>query len=129
VASVVRPDGTVSSSVVNAGLLAHPVDGATVLGFVVRADAFKRRRLRDDPRITVTARSAWEWQSLEGAAELVGPLEPSHGAVDIAGLLRTVFRAAGGTHDDWDTYDRVVAEERRTAVLVRPARTYGVTGR
>ena len=41
---------------------------------------------------------------------------------DLPGLLRAVFRAAGGTHDDWDTYDRVMAEERRTAVLVDPAR-------
>jgi len=38
-------------------------------------------------------------------------------------LLREIFTAAGGTHDDWDTYDRVMAEERRTAVLVTPERT------
>lgn len=36
----------------------------------------------------------------------------------------TVFTAAGGTHDDWDTYDRVMAEERRTVVLVAPHRVY-----
>jgi hypothetical protein len=40
-------------------------------------------------------------------------------------LLRTVFAAAGGTHDDWDEYDRVMADERRLAVLVRPRRVYG----
>jgi hypothetical protein len=45
---------------------------------------------------------------------------------DLAALLRTVFMAAGGTHDDWPTYDRIMAEERRTAVLVRPERIYGV---
>ena len=28
-------------------------------------------------------------------------------------LLREIFTAAGGTHDDWDTYDRVMAAERR----------------
>jgi hypothetical protein len=33
-----------------------------------------------------------------------------------------VFTAAGGTHDDWDEYDRVMAEEGRVAVLVDPAR-------
>jgi hypothetical protein len=37
-------------------------------------------------------------------------------------LLREIFTAAGGTHDDWPTYDRVMAEERRTAVLVTPRR-------
>ena len=39
-------------------------------------------------------------------------------------LLREIFTAAGGTHDDWDTYDRVMAAERRTAVLVTPDRVY-----
>ena len=39
-------------------------------------------------------------------------------------LLRDIFTAAGGTHDDWDTYDRVMREERRTAVLIAPTRTY-----
>jgi hypothetical protein len=38
--------------------------------------------------------------------------------------LRSIFEAAGGTHDDWDTFDRVMAEERRTAVLITPQRTY-----
>ena len=38
--------------------------------------------------------------------------------------LHEIFTAAGGTHDDWDTYDRVMREERRTAVLVTPTRTY-----
>ena len=28
------------------------------------------------------------------------------------------------THDDWDAYDRTMREERRTAVLVTPTRTY-----
>jgi hypothetical protein len=37
-----------------------------------------------------------------------------------------VFVAAGGTHDDWDEYDRVMAEERRAAVLVTPTRIYGI---
>ena len=37
-------------------------------------------------------------------------------------LLREIFTAAGGTHDDWPTYDRTMAEERRVAVLVAPER-------
>ena len=43
-------------------------------------------------------------------------------ADDVPELLRAVFRSAGGTHDDWDEYDRVMATERRTAVLVTPER-------
>ena len=36
-----------------------------------------------------------------------------------------MFSGAGGTHDDWDTFDRVMREERRTAVLLAPTRVYG----
>jgi len=36
-----------------------------------------------------------------------------------------VFVAAGGTHDDWDEYDRVMAAERRTAVFVHADRISG----
>jgi hypothetical protein len=36
--------------------------------------------------------------------------------------LRAVFQAAGGTHEDWDEYDRVMAAERRAAVLIQPER-------
>jgi hypothetical protein len=35
-----------------------------------------------------------------------------------------VFVAAGGEHEDWAEYDRVMAEQRRAAVLVDPARIY-----
>jgi hypothetical protein len=129
VVAVARADGSVSSSVVNAGLVAHPVNGAQALGFVMRADTFKRRRLIADPRVTVTVRSGWEWQAVEGSAELIGPLDPCpSGYVDVPGLLRAVFQAAGGTHDDWPTYDHVMATEQRTAVLVTPSRVYGNVG-
>ena len=129
VVSLVRPDGTVSASVVNAGLLPHPVGGATMLAFVVSGSAYKRTRLRREPRLTVTARSGWEWQAVDGSAELIGPLDPHPSApVDVPALLRDVFRAAGGTHSDWAEYDRVMAAEQRTAVLVTPSRVYGNAG-
>ena len=31
---------------------------------------------------------------------------------------------AGGTHDDWDTYDRTMAQERRAAIFLTPRRSY-----
>jgi hypothetical protein len=40
-------------------------------------------------------------------------------------LLRKIYAAAGGSHDDLAAYDRVMAEERRTAVLVSPERIIG----
>jgi len=41
---------------------------------------------------------------------------------DVRQLLRAVFVAGGGTHDDFDEHDRVMAEEHRTVVLLRPGR-------
>ena len=129
VVSLVRTDGTISSSVVNAGLLEHPVSGASTVAFVVSGSSYKRRRLRIDPRVNVTVRAGWEWQSVEGTTEMIGPLDPHPTArVDVLALLRAVFRAAGGEHDDWDEYDRVMAAEQRTAVFVTPTRVYGNVG-
>ena len=84
------------------------------------------RNLRADPRATIVVRAGWQWATVEGTVEIVGPDDPRAG-VDGDGLrvlLRDVFRAAGGTHDDWDAYDRAMADERRAAVLVTPTRAY-----
>jgi len=125
VVSLARGEGSVVASVVNAGLLAHPVSAVGVIGFVTRGDAAKLRRLRRRPLATVTARSGWEWVTAEGPVDLAGPDDPL-GAVEVRTLLRQVFRAAGGTHEDWDEFDRVMGAEGRAAVLVRPERVYGV---
>jgi PPOX class probable F420-dependent enzyme len=126
VVSTLRADGTIQSSVVNAGVLAHPVTGRPAVGLVARGGSRKLANLRARPQVTIVVRSGWEWAAAEGAAELAGPGDPLPGlaAGDVPRLLRAVFTAAGGTHDDWDTYDRVMAAEGRTAVLVEPRRTY-----
>jgi PPOX class probable F420-dependent enzyme len=125
VISTVRADATVQSSVVNAGVLPHPIDGAEVVGFVTYGKA-KLANLRARPQLSATFRSGWEWATVEGRAELIGPDDP-HPDIDADGirlLLRQVFTAAGGSHDDWDAYDRTMAEQRRTAVLFTPTRIY-----
>jgi PPOX class probable F420-dependent enzyme len=125
VVSTLRADGSIQASVVNAGVLPHPLTGAPVVGFVTYGPV-KLANLRARPRVTVSARSGWEWATVEGTARLIGPDDPAPG-IDGEGLrllLRTVFAAAGGSHDDWDEYDRVMAEQRRTAVLLEPARIY-----
>lgn len=126
VVSTMRADGTIQASVVNAGVLAHPSSAVPVAGFVARGGTRKLANLRRRPQVTLVARADWEWVAIEGTAELVGPDDSATG-IDADGvrlLLREVFTAAGGTHDDWPTYDRVMAEERRTAVLVVPRRVY-----
>jgi PPOX class probable F420-dependent enzyme len=126
VVSTLRPDSTIQSSVVNAGVLAHPLTGASVVGLVARGRSRKLANLRTRPRATVVVRAGWEWVAAEGPADLAGPddLLGDMGSERVRLLLREIFTAAGGTHDDWDTYDRVMAEEHRTAVLITPERVY-----
>jgi len=126
VVSTLRPDTTISSSVVNAGVLPHPTTGERAVGFVSRGDARRLDYLRATRRVTVLLRAGWQWAAAEGPVQLCGPDDPLPG-VDAEGLrllLRAVFTAAGGTHEDWETYDRVMAQERRTAVLMTPDRVY-----
>ena len=126
VVSTLRADGTIQSSVVNAGVLDHPVTGRPVVGLVARGSSRKLVHLRARPQVTVVVRAGWEWAAAEGRAELAGPADPLTGldAGELPGLLRAIFTAAGGKHDDWDEYDRVMAAEGRTAVLVEPSRLY-----
>jgi PPOX class probable F420-dependent enzyme len=124
IVSTTRADGTIQSSLVNAGVTAHPVDGHDVVAFVARGDALKLRNLRRRPYANVVLRAGWEWVGVEGSTTLVGPDDalPGVDSAAVPELLRAVFRDAGGTHDDWDEYDRVMAAEHRTAVLVEPDR-------
>jgi len=126
VVSTLRGDGTVQSSVVNAGVLDHPTRGERVVGLVAIGGSRKLRHLRADPRVTIVARAGWRWATVEGRAEIIGPDDPHPGVAGDAlrTLLRDIFSAAGGTHDDWDTYDRAMADERRAAVLITPSRAY-----
>lgn len=126
VVSTLRQDGTIQASVVNAGVFDHPVTGLSTVAFVARGGSRKLANLRARPNTTVVVRAGWEWMAAEGRAELIGPDDPRED-IDAEGLrllLRDIFVAAGGTHNDWETYDRVMAEERRTAVLVDPTRVY-----
>ncbi|MEU0187020.1 TIGR03618 family F420-dependent PPOX class oxidoreductase [Streptomyces sp. NPDC006207] len=127
VVSTLRADRSIQSSVVNLGVMRHPVSGLEAVAFVTYGKV-KLANLRGRPRLAACVRSGWHWLTVEGDAEVIGPDDP-HPAVDADGrrlLLREIFTAAGGTHDDWDAYDEVMAAEGRAAVLVRPERIYGV---
>jgi PPOX class probable F420-dependent enzyme len=125
VVSTLRADATIQSSVVNVGVLPHPVTGEQVLGFVTYGRV-KLRNLRARPQVTTTFRAGWTWATVEGRAELAGPDDPQSwlDPERLRLLLREIFTAAGGTHDEWDEYDRTMAEQRRTAVLITATRIY-----
>ena len=121
-----RADHTPQATVVNAGVTDHPLTGSPVVAFVAMGGTRKLALLRADPTITVVVRAGWRWATVEGRAQLIGPDDP-HPDIDdeqLRLLLREIFTAAGGTHDDWTTYDQVMRDEHRTAVLVTPTRTY-----
>jgi PPOX class probable F420-dependent enzyme len=127
VVTALRADGSMQASVVNAGVVAHPLTGGNVVGFVAIGGTVKLRHLRCRPRATVVFRVGGGWASVEGPASLLGPDDTVDGfdAGDLPGLLREVYLSTGATHDDWPIFDRVMAEERRCVVLVHPDRVYG----
>lgn len=122
VVSTTRPDGSVHSSVVNAGVLDDPVTGEPSVGMVLRGGVRKLDLLRANGHATVTFRVGWQWVSVDGPVRIIGWDDDYP---DLPKLLRDVFTAAGGTHDDFDEYDRVMAAEQRVAVFVEPARIIG----
>src|SRR5215207_11537701 len=127
VVSTARADGTIQSSVVNAGVIDHPTTKRQVVAFVSSGSARRLTNLRARPHATVVVRAGWQWAGVEGSVELAGPDDPLPGidSDELPALLRHIFTAAGGSHDDWDEYDRVMANERRVAVMLTAERCYG----
>jgi hypothetical protein len=122
-----RRDGSVQVSLINAGLLADPLTGTEVVGLVARGGTLTLAHLRERPRATLQWRHGWDWIAVEGSVQLIGPDDelPGFDPARLPTLLRDVFTGAGGTHEDWPTYDRVMKEERRTAIVVTATRIYG----
>jgi hypothetical protein len=79
VVSTLRDNGTIASSVVNAGVLPHPLTGETVVGMVFRGGIRKLGHLRKRPYANVVVRSGWQWAAAEGRTELAGPDDPMDG--------------------------------------------------
>ena len=127
VAITSRANGSPRASVVNAGVLEHPLTGEAVVGFVSRGGARKLADLRDRPRATVVFRSGWEWVAVEGDATVIGPNDHPDGLDDASVMLlvRTIYAVAvGGTPEEWSQLDDTMATERHTAVLIGPVRVY-----
>lgn len=129
VIATTRANGTVQASVVNAALVDHPVTKEPVVAFVTYGRS-KLSNLRARPRLTAVFRSGWQWAAVEGTSQIIGLDDPLDGFAlsGLPRLIRDIFEAAGGTHDDWAEFDRAMADERRAAVLVRPERVYSNAG-
>jgi PPOX class probable F420-dependent enzyme len=126
VVSTLRTDGTVQSSVANGGVLPHPLSSDPVVALVAMGNSRKLENLRRTPRATIVVRAGFQWVAVEGPTQLIGPDDRLAG-IDherLRMLLRDIFTAAGGRHDNWDDYDATMAREQRVAVLTTPERVY-----
>ncbi len=125
--STTQADGRVLSSVANCGVMDHPVSGEPCVALVSMGGAARLTHIRRGSQVTIAIRRGWQWRSVTGPADIVGPDDPTDGidGDSLRLLLREVFQAAGGSHDDFDEYDRSMAAERRAAVFVAPDRILG----
>jgi PPOX class probable F420-dependent enzyme len=124
VIATTRRNGTIHASLVNAGILEDPATGRPSVGMVIGGGAAKLRLLRRSGRATVVFQNGWRWAAVEGGVRLEGPDDPAPPRADtvLSELIRSVYRSAGGTHEDWDEFDRVMAEDRRCVAFVQAER-------
>ena len=122
--STTQKDGRVLSSIANCGVIQHPLTGADCVALVSAGRAARRGHVRRGSEVTIAIRRGWNWLAVTGQADLIGPSDPATGidVEDLRLLLREIYEAAGGTHDDYEEYDREMVRDGRTAVLVEPAR-------
>ena len=127
VVSTTQANGRVLSSVVNCGVFNHPITGETCVALVAMGAAARVGHVRRGSEVTVAVRRGWNWVGVTGPADLIGPYDTpaSMDADGVRILLRDVYTAAGGKHDDWDEYDRAMAEDKRVDIFVSPERILG----
>ena len=127
--STTQADGRVLSSVVNCGVFHHPVTDTPQIALVSRGNAARISHIRRGSEVTVSVRRGWSWVAATGPAETFGPddLGPTMDADSLRIMLRDIFTACGGTHDNWEEYDQAMVDDGRVAVFISPDRILGVT--
>jgi PPOX class probable F420-dependent enzyme len=107
VLATVRGNGRPQMSVVAAGV---DDEGRVIIS--TRADAFKVRHVRRDPRVSLCVLSddGWKWIQVDGDATVLPLPEAMEPLVDY-------YRKVAGEHPDWDEYRSAMEEQGR--VLLR----------
>ena len=103
-----RPDGRPQMSAV-----AVAVDENGRVAISTRENAYKVRRIRADPRVSlfVTSDDFRNWIQIDGTGTVLSlpdAMEP----------LMAQYRAVAGEHPDWDEYRAAMEEQRRVIVLI-----------
>ena len=127
--STIQKDGGILSSVVNCGVLPHPITQELCVAFVSAGGAARLKHIERGSEVTVAIRREWKWVSVSGEADLFGPehLPENFDPEQLRILLRDVFISAGGVHDDFEEYDKVMASEKRVVVCVGVGQIRGNT--
>ena len=115
-----RRDGAAQMSIVTCGPYRDGV------AFTTTASRAKLLNLRRDPRcsLLVSNENWWGFVVLDGLAKIISAENTS--ADEYRNALRDVYRTASGEeHSNWDEYDQAMFDDRRSAVIVIPDRTYG----
>ena len=125
--STVQEDGRVLSSIANCGIISHPLTGHECVALVSMGKAARLKHVRRGSEVTISIRRGWNWVAVTGKADLIGP-DDEAAPIDAEALrllLREIYQAAGGSHDDFEEYDSEMIRSRRAAVLVTPTRIIG----
>ena len=125
--STVQDDGRVLSGIANCGIIPHPLTGHECVALVSMGKAARLKHVRRGSEVTISIRRGWNWVAVTGKADLIGPDDEADSidADALRLLLREIYQAAGGTHDDFEEYDSEMIRSRRAAVLVAPTRIIG----
>lgn len=106
-------------------ILYSPADDGAIEISVTDSRA-KTVNLRRDPRTSlyVLGDNFWSYVVVEGGAELTPVAAAPHDPT--VERLVAMYVRISGEHPDWDEYRRVMVEERRLLVRLRPERAYGM---
>ena len=98
------------------------------LAFTTRRKTAKANNLIRDPRcaLMVVTTDFRSYAVIEGEAEV--RTQESIPEKKLLGDLRGIYKSARGgiDHEDWEEYDRVMLEEERIGVILRPGRMVGI---
>jgi len=103
----------------------YPRDGG--VGISITETRAKFKNLLRDPRCSVLVSHVDWWSGFlvfEGTAEMIHSGNADPETLRIA--RRHIFSATTRRRSrDWDEYDRITNEDKRVAMIVRPAHIYG----
>jgi len=103
-----RPDGRPQMSAVSVAL---DEEGRPAIS--TREGAYKVRRIREDPQVSLCVMSEdfWSWIQIDGTATVISLPEAMEALV-------AQYRAVAGEHPDWDDYRASMQDQQRVIIRI-----------